>query len=307
MACFEEAARLGAPIDPIELAGEPIPRPTGFRLRQAVEPHRTTAGSGACPDRVVRVATADRCRRRLWYPNAPPVTRENIAWASGKAGDEVEPQPRPRRPKAKQTQLKLSDLAIIEHIACLESMWQMAEQVDKETADSRPGPGRKRLYTNFCRLLFETVALVEGHRGAERTLGDIKTWRRIRRAVKKHHRSNPCRRLPKRPINRSQHYRFAQRHITHGIIDRLQAILTAACLKSREAPRRPRPEGGVDHPPPRPHQMLTGDGTDIRVRIPACPIPVDTTTPMTPTIAATTTETPTTRYATKTAPAPTPR
>ncbi len=213
---------------------------------------------------------ADRCRRRLWYPNASPVTRENIAWASGKAGDEVEPQPRPRRPKAKQTQLKLSDLAIIEHIACLESMWQMAEQLDKETADSRPGPGRKRLYTNFCGLLFETVALVEGHRGAERTLGDIKTWRRIRRAVKKHHRSNLCRRLPKRPINRSQHYRFAQQHITHDIIDRLQAILTAACLKAvRHLGGLDPRAGSITHPATT--QMLTGDGTDIRVPYPRLP------------------------------------
>ncbi len=38
LACFEEAARLGASIDPIELAGEPIPRPTGFVSARPLSP-----------------------------------------------------------------------------------------------------------------------------------------------------------------------------------------------------------------------------------------------------------------------------
>ena len=212
---------------------------------------------------------ADRCRRRLWYPNSPPATKEQVAWAGGKPGDEVEPQPRAKRPKAKQTRLKLSDLSIIEHIACLDAMWLMAQKMDDETADI-PGPGPKRRYTAFEGLLFAIVSLVEGHRGAERTLGDIKNWRRIRKAVKKHHRNNPRRRLSKQPINRSQHYRFAQQHISHDIIDELQAILTGVCLKAvRHLGGLDPKAGSITHP--NTTQMFTGDGTDLRVPHPSLP------------------------------------
>ena len=207
---------------------------------------------------------AEQGRRRLWYPNSLPVTQAQVAWAGGKPGDEVEPKPRPERTKRKKKRLKLSDLTTIEHIACLEAMWLMAEEMDADTKDSRPGPGRKRLHSTYEGLLYTVVVMVEGYRSAERTLGDTKTWRRMRRAVRKHYRNNPQRRMSKRPINRDQHYRFSQQHLTHEVIDKLQAILTGVCLKAIDRLGGLDPKAGsIAHPDTT--QMFTGDGTDIRV------------------------------------------
>lgn len=203
-------------------------------------------------------------RRRLWYPDSDPVTRSNIGWAAGRPGGEpVEPKPLRRRPRAKQSKRKFATAQAVEAIACLAVLWEMAEQLEDDIYDPRPRSGRKRLFTVFEALLFEAVALQVGYCGAERMLGDLKFWNRLRRAVRKHYRHNRRRRLTKRPINRSQHYRFARKHLSHTVIDEFQATMTKTCIEAVVALGGLDPEAGsVTHPDTT--QMLVGDGTDLR-------------------------------------------
>lgn len=212
---------------------------------------------------------AEQGRRRLWFPDSPPVTQEQVAWAGGRPGDEVEPKPRSKRRKPRK-RLRLSDLAIIEHIACLEAMWQMGEDIDAEAEDSRRGPGQERGHNSFEGLLFEVVAMAEGYRSAERTLGDTHTWERLGRAVEVHYPDNPNRRLSDRPINRDQNYRFARDHLSHKMIDELQAILTGVCLKAINHLGGLDPKAGsITHPDTT--QMFTGDGTELSLPHPGVP------------------------------------
>ena len=202
-------------------------------------------------------------RRRLWYPDSDPVSRSNIAWVAGRSGGEpVEPKPLRRRPRAKQSKPKLSTAQAVEAMACLAVLWEMAEQLEADIHDSRPRRGRKRLFTVFEALLFEAVAFAVGYCGAERMLGDRRFWNRLRRAVRRHYRHNRRRRLTKRPISRSQHYRFAQKHLSHTVIDQFQATMTDTCLDAVVALGGLDPTAGsITHPDTT--QLLVGDGTDL--------------------------------------------
>ena len=201
-------------------------------------------------------------RRRLWHPGCEPVTAADIAWAGGGSGPGPGPRPQRRRSRrVKGEPIKLSDLAKMEHVACLDVLWEMAAEVEADQ-DVRPRPGGIRQHRAIENLLFEFVALVEGYRGAERLLGDIQTWKRMRRAVKKRYRDHPERRLTRKPINRSQNYRYCRQFLSHDIIDRLQELTTHVCLKAVKH------LGGLDtksgsHMHPATTQLLTGDGTVV--------------------------------------------
>ncbi len=205
-------------------------------------------------------------RRRLWHPGCEPVTDAEIVWAGGASGH----RPRPRRRaggnrRVKGEPLRLSDLAKIERVACLDVLWEMAAEIEA-TDDQRPRPGGKRHHGAIENLLFEFVALVEGYRGAERLLGDLHTWKRMRRAVKKRYRDRRERRLARTPITRAQNYRFHKQFFTHDIIDRLQELATHDCLKAVKH------LGGLDsqagsHLHPETTQLLTGDGTVVALAV----------------------------------------
>lgn len=125
----------------------------------------------------------------------------------------------------------------MEHIFCLAPLWDLSEQIEADIA-ARTGrtarPGRKRCWPIMCALALD-VALWEfgSIRSAVLELSDTDTWNRLRRKTEQAWPDHPSRRLPARPISRSQYHRARRRHT----LPRLAEIKTWAETTSAEAAR----------------------------------------------------------------------
>ena len=111
--------------------------------------------------------------------------------------------------------VKRSYMQQMEDLACSLMVWVPSDGIDRyleEQAAGWPGVGRPRQFGTAEFLLFEFAAQVwGGYRAAERNLGDRKNYKRLRKAVKRAWSDHPQWRLSKRPITRSQHYRFRKK------------------------------------------------------------------------------------------------
>lgn len=95
-------------------------------------------------------------------------------------------------------------------------LWEISEQIEAEIAASGAAgrPGRKRRYPIMMLLIWDVALWVCGSaRAVERELKDPLLWRRLRRAAEKAWPGHPDRRLPRRPISRSQYHRGRGRHL----------------------------------------------------------------------------------------------
>ena len=210
----------------------------------------------------------DEPRRRLWHPGVESVTAAHIAWASNGPGEgpEVQPLEGIRGGEyVKGEPLKWSAMMRAEQMACLDVLWEMADEMDADD-DPRPRRGGKRQHGAIENLIYEFVALSEGYRGAERELGDKTNWKRLRRAVKKRNRGRPERRLAPKAPSRSQNYRYFKNHFRHDTIDRLQDPMAHACLKAVLRLGGLDPNAGTQLHPAK-TQLLSGDGTIVALPV----------------------------------------
>ena len=175
----------------------------------------------------------------------------------------------PRRPKKRSVKgepIKWSPDQEIENLACLNLLWEMAE--DHEKLIDRPGPrvGRPRLHTVFEVFLVEAAASIfGGYRAVERKFQDLQNWNRFRAAVKRAYPNRPNRRLSPRPITRRQYFYFREHHMGEEDLEPLHRVTTRGCLEgSLDMGMLDPAQGSLTHPDLT--QIFLGDGTKIKSR-----------------------------------------
>ena len=155
----------------------------------------------------------------------------------------------------------------LEHIFCLAPLWGLGEQIDADIdAQDSPAarPGRKRCWPIMCALALDVALWESGSiRAAARELSDPDTWKRLRLKVERAWPDHPHRRLPERPISRSQYHRARRRHT----LPRLAEIKAWAETTSAEAARwigmlDPRTARLATHPWP--GNVIAGDATYMK-------------------------------------------
>lgn len=154
---------------------------------------------------------AERLARRGLFRDGEPAPAADAARA-------LDPDPWPRAVSARApTRGPLHSLSqTLELIFCFAPLWEISEQIEAEIAASGAAarPGRKRRYPIMMLLIWD-VALWDcgSARAVERELKDPLLWQRLRRAAEKAWPDHPNRRLPRRPISRSQYHRGRERHL----------------------------------------------------------------------------------------------
>ena len=156
--------------------------------------------------------------------------------------------------------LGLSNMELIEATACQSWLWEYAETLEKDL-DKIPRRGRPREHTVFEALLFEVASGWRGnYRDLARTFDDPKTWQRLQDTVAEAWPDHPRRRLPDKPINRSQYHRFRERHLHDEIIEELDQTVDDICISAASRVGMLTPEAGsINHPDTT--QIAMGDGT----------------------------------------------
>jgi hypothetical protein len=112
-----------------------------------------------------------------------------------------------------------SNLRQLEELLASEWVWELAEELEQYHNSRRPAirPGTKRGYKLIDILVVEAgTHLYANDYDTWRNLKDPKTWRRLRRSVKRAFRKNPERRLSKEAPSRGQIHR-ARRHYFSGV------------------------------------------------------------------------------------------
>lgn len=187
----------------------------------------------------------------------------------GPIGVDAKPMTRKKRKrKIKSKPLKISDTALLEICACFGPLWTLHTELQPHFEHEDGDVGRPRKCRAADLLLFWLAIWAKGgQRAAERELSDLKTWKRIRKAVKRAYPDNPTYRLSKRPPNRDQYRRF-RNEIANGtdfdkFRDKVEAIsvliAVAIGLFSRTSP----------FSTPAPTSCLISDGTWISARFKA--------------------------------------
>ena len=210
---------------------------------------------------------------RGWFRGLRPVLVADAARAMAAAPGQgrVSERAKTRAPRHSLGQ-------VLELIFCFAPLWEIAEQIEAETAAAEANrPGRRRGYPIMALLIWDVALWVYGSaRAVDRELRDPRVWRTLRRAVEQawpHHRH---RRLPKRPISRSQYHRGRERHLKPR-----DAQLTAWAenVAAEAAVFMGMLEIAADPTRPRSHNTVYGDATWVKALFAADPRPrLDTAT-----------------------------
>ena len=171
------------------------------------------------------------------------------------------------RPRCRGAEPLWSLIQRLEFVFCLAPLWDLSEQIEADIA-ARTGrasrPGRKRHWPIMLALALEVALWDSGSiRAAVRELSDPATWRRLRKKAKRAWPDRPDRRLPPRPISRSQYHRARRRHT----LPRLAEIKAWAENASAQAARwigMLDPAAARSVTRPQPGNVVAGDATRLK-------------------------------------------
>ncbi len=209
---------------------------------------------------------AERLDRRGLFRDGQPISDADLAGLL--SGGRRAPGPAGvwrARARSRSAEPPLSLMQRLEHIFCLAPLWDLSEQIEADiAAEAGPSPaGRKRRWPIMLALAMDVALWENGSiRAGVRELADPVTWRRLRRRVKRAWPGRPDRRIPKRPISRSQYHRARHRHT----LPRLAEIKAWAEKTSAETARwiGMLDPAARDVTHPQTGNVVIGDGTTIK-------------------------------------------
>ena len=158
-----------------------------------------------------------------------------------------------------------SDLQWMEAVACLRPMWELALQMQAimeatDTATRKSEAGRRRGYGAFDAMFIDVVAWKFGaYTCVFRNLADLRNWNVLRQAVEAAYPDDARMRLSKRPISRSQHYRFSKKYITDHLLEVMHNIVDRACVEAAQSTGMLQP-GSRSLTNPDPYSLVSADG-----------------------------------------------
>ncbi|WP_419929636.1 hypothetical protein [Candidatus Poriferisocius sp.] len=227
---------------------------SGPKGRKKGKSKRGPGGGRPQPTRADNISNlADRRPARPSEEEAADAGGEPEDWSeqSGGAGRKVKSAP-----------LKLSDVELLELMACFMPMLTAAGLFEGviSTRSERRRVGRKREYSVIDVFVFEFAIWLYGSiRSAEDNLSDPKNWERVREALEFAHPDRPDWRLSPKPMNRDKHYRFRSKYLTDQMLRTIRKLARDAAVNAAKAMGLLDPEGRNSFTYPR--LLMVADAT----------------------------------------------